>query len=163
MRRLIYIVFLAATLQACASPQTTLPTPEALAGFNQGSSSIIIINAAGAPSCDSTIFVIHREGAQTNQVAWTLREAGYATSAPAILVVPPSKYHVTGATCLRSGYYLVELLGLGAWFGKVEVKSGDVVYLGTLDAELLDFRTAMSSGLKFLNALLFSSNNATDT
>jgi hypothetical protein len=162
MRRLFVILFAAAALQACSSPKTAQPTPGDLAAFTSGNVGMLIINTGGGMACDQAVFGIHRDGASKNEVIWTLRDLGYATTQPAILAVYPGLYQVVGASCMKAGYYPSPMGALPYWFGKVEVKSGEVVYMGTLDTEVLKYKAEMSGGAKALNAILFTGRDANE-
>jgi hypothetical protein len=151
MRRLFVILCLAGVLQGCASAKTTAPALTDLARFNSGGSAILIINTGGQMACETAAFGIHRDGAPQNEVALTVRDHGYATTQPAILVVQPGTYQVD-----RAGMVPEQMNVLPYWFGKVDVKAGEVVYLGTLDTEILDFKTAMSDNQKFWNTIFLT-------
>ena len=107
-------------------------------------------------ACETAAFGIHRDGAPQNEVALTVRDRGYATTQPAILVVQPGTYQVDRASCFSPRMVLEQMNVLPYCLGKVGEKSGEVVYLGTLDTEILDFKTAMSDNQKFWNTIFLT-------
>lgn len=125
-------------LQACSSLETTLPTQADFAKFEAGGSAILITNVAGDLQCDNVIFGINRKGAETNSIMTTIYDPGYASTKPAMIVVPPGRYEFNRGSCDRSGYYPEDLPNLLLWFDGVDVKAGDVAYLGTLDIGRVD-------------------------
>src|SRR5262245_27088271 len=150
-------LFVAAALQGCATtPKTAVPTGLQLDAFNSGSSSILIFNTGGTYACDEAVFGIGREGADKNEVGWTLRDTGYAASAPAILVVPPGRYHLNGASCLKQGYVPARLSAVRLWFGSIDVKPGEVIYIGTLNVDVVEFKTRFDGATRVLNALFLT-------
>lgn len=162
LRRLFTIALLAACLGGCANIQQTALTPASLREFDQGNTAVLIVNTSGALYCDTTFIALHRDGDPKNEVFVTFRQAGYGTSAPAEMVVEPGRYRLVAASCIKAGFYPASMSSAGLWFGDIEVKPGEVVYMGTLDTELLDYRTRMSSGMKALNAILFTGRDANE-
>jgi hypothetical protein len=163
MRRNFAFALLAISLSACASPHTASLSAQDVEQFKSGSTAVLVMNVAGDISCDETVIGIHRKGADKNDVFWTLRDRGYATSQPALMSLPPGSYHLSGAACIKEGYYPSQMSAVGFWFGGVDVKAGEVVYLGTLHADILDYKTAMSSGMKTLNRIFLTGRDANET
>jgi hypothetical protein len=162
LRRFLAVALLAMGLSSCAKIEQTTLNMDSMSRFAEGRSAIIVINTSGALFCDTTFIALHREGAEKNDVFITYRQAGYGTSAPAAMVVEPGRYRLAGASCLKAGYYPASMSTAALWFGDIEVKAGEVVYMGTLDTELLDYKTQMSSGMKALNALFFTGRDANE-
>lgn len=163
MRRVFAFALMAVTLCACASPHTATLSAQDVEQFKAGSTAVLVMNIAGELSCDETVIAIHRKGADKNDVFWTLRDRGYATSQPALMSLAPGNYRIAGAACIKEGYYPSQMSAVGFWFGSVDVKAGEVVYLGTLHADILDYKTAMSSGMKTLQKILFTGRDAYET
>lgn len=142
--RFFVIGVVLSSLAACASYPTTMPTPEAMTKVIDGQSSALITNMGGDLNCSMSFIGIHRAGAAQNEVLNTHFEAGYDTTTPAMIVVEPGRYKISGVSCFRDGYYPSDLPNLARWFGYVEVGQGEVVYIGSLIANRLDFRTRSS-------------------
>jgi hypothetical protein len=162
MRRALFVCLLAAALQACSTPHTSFPAPRELEDLKAGNASALIVNVSGEMGCDETVLGIHRKGSDKNVVFWTLREVGYRTSGPAIQVVEPGTYRIAGAACLKEGYYPSQMSTIPLWFGDVELKPGEVVYIGTLDIQILDYKTEMSKGAKVFNAIFFTGRDSNE-
>ena len=142
--RLVMIAAAAASLGACASIESTMPTPEAVAEIGAGRSSALIVNMGGDLGCSLAVFGINRAGQPTNEVVTTVFDPGYDTTAPAMIAVPPGRYAFNRGACTKDGYYPAQFPNLQRWFASVEVGENEVVYLGTLNADLVDFSTRSS-------------------
>jgi hypothetical protein len=138
MKRVCSALAAVAALSACASIETTVAPPEALQAFEAGQSSVLVINASGDIYCDEVIMGLYREGADHSEVVWTLRDVGYETSQPALIVVEPGRYALSGASCFKAGYVPADMPNVDLWFDYVTAGAGEAVYLGTLDADLTE-------------------------
>lgn len=139
MNRFLLLAVVAFLLQACATPQTTIPSPELLSAVQSNGSVVVVVNSASIFSCDETLIGIHQQGARQNDVVWTLRDTGYESSAPAMVIARPGKIRLSGASCLSAGYQPMRWASAGLWFGEIEVSAGEVIYLGALTAHREEF------------------------
>ncbi len=137
MKRIVALVALTLS-SACATMQTTAASQEELQAVVEGRSSALVTNISGDVGCIESIVGVYREGADKSEVLWTVRDADDETSEPAVLVVQPGRYAVSGAACFRPGYVSTELPMVEYWFMPVAIEPGEAVYLGTLSAERVD-------------------------
>lgn len=150
--RLFVALGAAASLSACATfepPVTTAPAPEAMVEISAGRQAALIVNVGGDLNCEYSLIGINRRGAETNQVITTVQESGFETSGPALIAVEPGRYALNRGSCMRAGYYPAEFPNLNRWFGYVDVEAGEIVYLGTLNAQLVDFTTRSAFDSEF--------------
>lgn len=141
--RKIVVLCGALALGGCASLETTSLTPEALATFEASQDAILIVSLSGDLQCERAFIGLNRRGEETNRVVTTVRDPGYESSNPAVLVVPPGHYALNRGSCMRDGYYPSDLPNLNLWFGGIEIKAGEVVYMGTLDAQRFTYETRL--------------------
>ncbi len=142
--RFIAIAAAAASLSACAAIDpivTSQPDQLGIASLAGGEGSAIIFNVGGDTGCDYAYFGVMRSGAENNEVVTTVMDPGYETSHPVIMPVKPGRYSLNRGSCSRSGYYPADFPNLNRWFSSVEVGENEIVYLGTLDTQMVDFNT----------------------
>ena len=131
-----------ALLGACSPIVTTLPAADTLAQVRAGQASALIVNVSGDLQCDFSIIGFYERNETQVHTVTTLRDAGYQSSEPAILALPPGQYAIDSANCMKGGYYPSEYTNLAHWFGFVDIRPGEAVYMGTIDTELVNFRAS---------------------
>lgn len=150
MRKLIPALLTLAMLQACANVRSLEPTPAELSQFHAGLSAVIVVNLKPSSDCNEGVMLaIHQAGAPKNEL---IDSDG---ARPVVMVVPPGNYKIANALCFKSGFQPFPLKTLPLWFGSVDVKAGEVVYLGTLEITLLDYKQAKT----VLQKMLFADND----
>jgi hypothetical protein len=144
------------TLQGCTNTRSSEPTSAELTQFNAGSAAVLVANISGNIDCnEGMILALHLAGAPKNELINSAPKSDGESSEPVVLVVPAGNYKINGALCF-DGTSIGSLRTLAAWFGGIDVKAGEVVYLGTLDIRMLHYHVKKTA----LQKMFFANNDA---
>ena len=149
-KKAIACLALCAAVVGCSTPSgTSFPTLSEMQALPTSNEAMIAFNSSGDVHCTRLYLGVHREGDSQNTVIQTDRYYDSATSETAVAVVPAGKISISGAYCDHIRYVPHKLPMIGLWFGEIEIKPGEFVYIGNLNVEEMVFDSYQSLMHKF--------------